>query len=357
MERRVNREERLRVAVVGCGAVTELFHLPVLSGNPQVELALLVDRDLDRARGLAGRYGNIPVSDSITGVSEHADLAVVAVPHHLHAEIGLELIGRGVHVLIEKPMAASAAECEELTKASSERGVMLAVGMQKRFSNAGRLAKDWFSAGLLGRVLRFDLREGAQYGWPVRDPRMFTPKMGGGVVTGSGIHSLDLLLWWLGDADSIEYYDDAFGGVEADCEFHLHLGCGAQGVLEFSRTRNLRNSWVFECEHGVLEIGTGLDAPVSVRSSAHGPAMMGQAPSENDVAETPWVHLHRQLDDVIAAVRDGRSPLVDGHEGSRAVALYESARRLRLPLSLPWMLPRELDGTMYEVQRNVVANA
>ena len=357
MERRENREDRLRVAVVGCGAVTELFHLPVLAGNPQVELALLVDRDLDRARSLAARYGDIPVSDSHASVSAHADLAIVAVPHHLHAQIGLDLIGGGTHLLIEKPMAVSAAECDALIQAAAARGVTLAVGMQRRFSNAARLAKEWFNAGVLGRVLRFDLREGSVYGWPVRDPRMFSPEMGGGVVTGSGIHSLDLLLWWLGEAEEVKYYDDAFGGVEADCEFHLCLGCGAQGVMEFSRTRNLRNSWIFECEHGVLEIGNGLDATVSVRSSAGGPALTGQAPSENDVTETPWVHLHRQLDNVIAAVRNGRPPLVDGHEGSGAVALYESARRRRLPLSLPWMLPQEIDAIKHEEQQNVPANA
>lgn len=342
----------MRVAMVGCGAVAELFHLPVVAGNPAVELTLLVDRDLGRARELAVRYGpSVRVSDSVAAVPECADLAIVAVPHHLHAEVSIQLIAAGVHVLVDKPMALRATECDAMIDAAEARGVTLAVSMQRRFGNAAQLAKAWFDTGLLGRVRRVDLREGAIYGWPVRDPRMLSPQVGGGVVTGAGIHALDLLLWWLGDVQAVTYYDDAFGGVEADCEFHLKFADEAEGVLEFSRTRELRNSWIFECERGVLEIGAGLDAPVRLRLSEEAPLLSGQATPLLSGPETPWVHLHRQLDDVAEAIHTGRAPMVDGREGRRAVALFESAHAGRQPLRLPWLnLPQAGMGTAQNTQ-------
>ena len=72
------------------------------------------------------------------------------------------------------------------------------------------------------------------------------------------MHALDLVLWWLGDHEGVDYYDDAVGGVEANCELHLKMKSGVSGLIEVSRTRGLRNTCVISGEHGALEVGSGI---------------------------------------------------------------------------------------------------
>src|SRR4249919_2437384 len=97
---------RLRLIVVGCGAVTRNSLLPVLAGHDRIEIVALVDRDVARARELADAYGISRIHDdaSAVGASE-ADAAVVATPPAHHAPATLDFIARGWHVFVEKPMA------------------------------------------------------------------------------------------------------------------------------------------------------------------------------------------------------------------------------------------------------------
>lgn len=335
----------LKLAVVGCGAVTEFFHLPAIMGSKDVELTLLVDRDTERARALARRCADVAVAADHREVEGRADAAIVAVPHHLHAPIAVDLMQTGVDVLVEKPMAGSVEDCDAMIEAAARYERTLAVGMQRRFSNGANLVKSVLDSGLLGRVQNIDLREGAVYGWPVRDAGMFDPKIGGGVVTGSGIHSLDLLLWWMGEAESVDYRDDALGGVEADCEFDLVFPGGTRAAIEFSRTRALRNTWRLEGEHGHLIVGTGPQPQVSLQPARGRVVIAGSIQFDRSEAETPWTLLERQLADFVRAVREGHPPRVSGEEGRRAIAVMETGRLSRGTCRLPWLTPStERDG-------------
>src|SRR5512134_121949 len=95
---------RLRLAVVGCGAITTLHHLPAIALSDRVEAAALVDVDAARARTLAERFGVPEVADETGGLTGHVDAAIVALPNSLHAPVSIDLLRRGIHVLVEKPM-------------------------------------------------------------------------------------------------------------------------------------------------------------------------------------------------------------------------------------------------------------
>src|SRR5687768_3065184 len=117
----------LRLGVVGCGAVAELYHLPALLASTEVELVAFVDPDLARARRLADRA---PGAEALTDVDQLAgrvDAVLVATPNAWHAPLGAPLLAAGVHVLVEKPMARTAAECDELLAAARAGGAVLAV--------------------------------------------------------------------------------------------------------------------------------------------------------------------------------------------------------------------------------------
>ncbi len=122
------RSERapLKVGVVGTGALGR-HHVRILASLPEVELVGIVDSRPEVAAALAQEHGTV-VLPSIEALADRAEAAVVAVPTVAHAEIGCFLIRRGLHLMIEKPIAASLAEADELIAVAQAAGRVLNVG-------------------------------------------------------------------------------------------------------------------------------------------------------------------------------------------------------------------------------------
>lgn len=123
---------RVRVGVVGTGALGQ-HHVRILSGLPEADLVGIYDLLPERAAEVAERYG-CPAAASGSELLEAADAVVVAVPTADHAKVGCRALERGLHVLVEKPMAASLAEADELLAAAGDR--VLAVGHVEYFNPA-----------------------------------------------------------------------------------------------------------------------------------------------------------------------------------------------------------------------------
>ena len=338
----------IRLAVIGCGAISERGHLPAALVVPQVRVAALVDKDQARAEKLAQKHPGAVVTDDYRTVTGNIDAAVVALPPSLHAPVTIDLLQRGVHVLVEKPMARNIAECDAMIAAARERGAMLAVGLVRRFRWAYRLAKHLIAAGGLGRVESFDVHEGGVFDWPIASPFFLKrDAAGGGVFADAGAHVIDALLWWFGDVANFEYRDDAMGGVEGDCELHLEMTGtgeseqGVAGTVQLSRTRSMRNTTIIRGTQATLEIhaftndiklqfATGRQ-PLVLRGALTEPASgVGAKPvAENVMAE--------QLIDLADAIRQKRQPTVTGEEGRRSVAVIEACYARRKPLRHAWV--------------------
>ena len=162
-----------------------------------------------------------------------------------------------------------------------------------------------------------------------------------------GVHVLDLLLVWLGDWQSIDYRDDARGGIESDCEMRLTMRTGLQGDVEISRTRNLANTCRFEGEKGTLEVGIwDPDPEIAVHLNGHEMLLSGRARGPAGRAKGGGLEFGssfvRQVDDFAGAIKEGREPRVTGREGRRSLDLIDACYAAREPLELPWMLPPQL---------------
>src|SRR5688500_5858213 len=147
-------ERRLRLGVVGCGAVAELYHLPALLDSTEVELAAFVDPDPRRARLLADRAPGARVLADCERLADQVDAVLLTAPNALHAPLGVPLLRAGVHLLVEKPMGRTAAECDDLIAAAGTGSAVLAVGHDFRHFPVARFAHGLFSAGALGPVRR-----------------------------------------------------------------------------------------------------------------------------------------------------------------------------------------------------------
>jgi predicted dehydrogenase len=335
--------DRLRVAVVGCGAIAQLQHLPALAASRTAQATVLVDRDLERAQALARRFGVPHAVADVAGIASHADAAVVALPNHLHAPVAIELMGRGLHVLVEKPMAPTVADCDAMIAAAGAARVTLAVGLEFRFFDATSAVRELLDSGLVGRLAGFDLRQGVIPRWPFASDFVLRKETaGGGVLADYGVHVLDLLLCWLGEWSDVSYRDDARGGVEADAELALSFRSGVSGMVEVSRTRNLRNTCRLEGEGRTLEVGVwDPDPEVTLHHAGRDVRLAGHA-RRGGRPLTFADAFTRQLDDFAGAVREGREPRVPGREGRRTIALIEACYARREPLVMPWDDPQEL---------------
>lgn len=327
--------EKLRLAVVGCGAVAERVHLPALARSHSAEAAILVDTSAQRAGRLAAAFDVRRTAADFRSVIGEIDAAIVGVPHHLHASIAGALLAAGVPVLVEKPMALTTIDCDTMVEAADRTGTVLAIGLLRRCAPALRWVKQALDAGAIGRVESFDLREGSVYAWPVTSEGMFRPE-GGGVLADAGAHVLDMVLWWFGGWRMLSYQDDARGGVEANCLIELETTSGVRGRIELSRTRTMRNACVIRGALGTIEVGTKTDAMVSL-AYHDAPALGGRPVLAGQTPPASLVDLFEpQLDQFVRAVRFGERPVVDGREGRRSIQMIEACYRTRQPWFLPW---------------------
>jgi predicted dehydrogenase len=243
--------------------------------------------------------------------------------------------------LIEKPMAITVAECDAMISAAQKTGAVLAVGLVRRFLWSLRFARVMIAEGSLGRLENFDFREGNIYNWPVASDFFFRREAaGGGVLLDTGAHTLDTLLYVLGDFANVEYFDDAEGGVDANCLINLRLQNGISGVVELSRTRRLRNTGVVRGERGVLEFALNSNQmKLSLKDQPY--VLSGLVTNLVDPSATQdYIPLlASQLEDFIDAIRNKRPPEIDGRAGRSSIRLIEACYRYRKPLILPWDRP------------------
>lgn len=332
--------ERTRVALIGCGAIAEQIHLPVLAGHEGISLTALVDRDEKRARKLADAYGvKCVLRDADDLSSEDFDAAIVATPPFHHAPCSIGLLRRGLHVLVEKPMALNLAEAEEMCDVADEHNVVLAVGLYKRLLPVTRLLKSLVSGGRWGRPLSFNYEWGGMGGYASATLGLMKREYaGGGVLMDLGAHVFDQLVAIFDDAgEVISYRDDSRGGIEADCEAELAFDCAGHrvhGKVSLSRVRNLANRLEICCEHATLSVPLNERFEVTVRPHEGAPLAVRAA----GPVDVPWFESYRaEFDDWLAAIAKGGQPELSGRSVLPSVTLLEECYRARQPLSVPWL--------------------
>jgi predicted dehydrogenase len=148
----------INVGIVGIGSMGR-NHARVLAQMPEVNLAALADVDEATVNQIARTYKANAYTDYRQMLeTEHLDVVTVAVPTSMHLEVTLAAIAHGAHVLVEKPLAFSVAECQQMIDAATARNVRLAVGHIERFNPAILELKRRLRTGELGRVFQIRSR-------------------------------------------------------------------------------------------------------------------------------------------------------------------------------------------------------
>lgn len=329
------------IGILGGGNISQT-HARAAGEIAGAKVVAVCGQNVEKSGRLAAASGASAYQD-LDAFLNHKPMEVVLIgsPPGVHADQGIQAAGRGLHVLVEKPIAITTAETDALIAACERAGVKLGVFFQDRVAADILKLKAFIAAGGLGNPF---LASG-YVKWH-RPPEYYKDSRwrgvwgleGGGALMSQAIHTVDLLLWLMGDVSTVWAKAlTALHDVEVEDTLvaALQFAGGAIGTLEAATSvypgypRRLEITG----PEGTLIIENDALTAANLRTPVAGLATPAAAPDhERSVsAVISDVSGHRRvIEDFLEAIRTGRRPLCDGREGRRSIelvqAMYESSR-------------------------------
>ena len=206
----VARTQRIGVGLVGYGLAGEKFHAPLIEATDGMELVAVVTANAERqarARGAHPGVAVVAAADELlaTGKDRGLDLVVVAAPNRAHGPVAVAALEAGYAVVVDKPLAATAAAAQPIVAAAEARGLFLSVFHNRRWDGDFLTVRRLADSGALGQVVRFESRferwrpEVAATAWRERAD----PEEGGGLLLDLGTHLVDQALVLFGPPTSV----------------------------------------------------------------------------------------------------------------------------------------------------------
>jgi predicted dehydrogenase/nucleoside-diphosphate-sugar epimerase len=246
-----------RVVLIGAGAISE-HHALALARVPNAKLMGFIDRDSERARLRAEQFGVKTYASISDAAADGVDVAHILVPPAAHAAVALECIAHGMHVLVEKPLATSVADCEAIGRAAKEKGVVATVSHSLLFDPELATARRLIDAGAIGDVVSVDYIRSSEYpsyaGGP-RPPHYANP---GEPFRDLGVHAIYVLQSLLGEVRSAAPVFRSLGGDpllaydEWSCTFDQEKGFGT--VRLSWNVRPLQSLLIVQGTAGVMRV-------------------------------------------------------------------------------------------------------
>jgi predicted dehydrogenase len=189
-------EEKIKVAVIGAGAIARTVHVPNYLSNEHVSVIAIVDNDYRRAERVARKFHIKKAYSSCEELfdKEEIDAISICTPPDTHEEIALNAFDHGSHVLCEKPLATNVESGKKMVEASKSKERILMVGFHRRFSPNYQMAKKYILEGRLGHVYCVEdhfVEPNPLFGW-AKSPWYIEPGIGG-VVNDLAPHVFDML--------------------------------------------------------------------------------------------------------------------------------------------------------------------
>ena len=324
----------LRIGLIGCGGMGQAHRSVFGKLQGRARFAAAIDPILPRAQAVADLMGCDTVATDYRQVLNDIDAAIVAVPHHLHHPIGMALLRRGKHLLMEKPLANTEEECLALIDAAERAGLMLMVAYCMRFHPIVVEMERLIKARTYGELFQLSIwteqhTQGEPGSW-----MHCKETLGGGQLFSHGCHYIDILLAWMGQPVSGTHTGTNFGTpwMEGEGTSNVSLKF-ANGALGYhfgtwgARGTRLKYSFHAHCTEGMLEgqISRG-------RLLLHQGALEKEQGGEKLLLEAAvGKHVENELLHFVACLERGRRPLTDGRRSLRSLRviwkLYEAEAR------------------------------
>jgi virulence factor len=242
----MSETQKIRVGVVGAGAIAKIAHFPVLAAMPEVEISAVYSRTFEHAQACAASFGAVKACETFGEfLDTELDCAVLLTPKTVRKEYLMPLLTRGLDILCEKPLAMTLTECALLADASAKSGQKVMVAFNRRFAPANLRALQAFGGKRPHMVIANKSREFKEFRGTLEN----------------AIHMVDLLRHILGECESVEarasftdpYREDA-------CTALLGFEGGGTGLLAASREAGQWREHIEMYGGGITAISDNLDA-------------------------------------------------------------------------------------------------
>ena len=344
----------MNYALIGCGRIAT-NHMKAAINN-KLNIVAVCDVLPEAMENLLAKHG----LEQDTSIKRYTDykqmlaeneitLVSIATESGIHAEIALHCIDCGVNVIIEKPMAMSMADAEEIIRRSEEKGVKVSACHQNRFNVAVQELRRALEGGRLGKLSHgsIHVRWNRNENYYTQAPWRGTWAQDGGCLMNQCIHGIDLLRWMMGDE-----VEEVYGVTKQ--QFHDYLQCedvgmavvkfknGAVGTIEGTTNvypRNLEETLYLFGETGTVKIGGTSTNNIDVWNFADESAADEKNKGLQEATANVYGNGHTSLfADVIEAIEQDRKPYVDAVAGRNALemilAIYQSSAS-GIPVKLP----------------------
>ena len=344
----------MNYALIGCGRIAT-NHMKAAVNN-KLNIVAVCDVLPEAMESLLAKHGleNDPSIKRYTDYKQmlaenDITLASIATESGIHAEIALYCIDRGVNLIIEKPMAMSIDDAEEIIRRSDEKGVKVSACHQNRFNIAIQELRRAVENGRFGRLSHgsIHVRWNRNENYYTQAPWRGTWAQDGGCLMNQCIHGIDLLRWMMGDE-----VDEVYGVTKQ--QFHDYLECedigmavvkfknGSIGTIEGTTNvypRNLEETLYLFGENGTVKIGGTSTNNIDVWNFADESEADQKNKGLQEATSNVYGNGHTSLfADVIDAIEHDRKPYVDAVAGRNALemilAIYQSAAT-GVPVKLP----------------------
>lgn len=221
---------KMKVAVIGCGAIASSQHIKAYAKNDLSEIKYLVDIKQERAVKLAEEY-NVPHTEADFRAileDEEVEAVTICTPNTSHAEIAIACLNAGKHVLCEKPAAISMEWVHKMKEAADKNDRILSIGVVNRFNTAVNKIKEMIEAGELGKVYHIYCSFRSHRSIPgLGGPFTTKADSGGGVLIDWGVHFIDLILYSLNQPKVLTVSGTVHGELAKAMEDYTYLSMWA----------------------------------------------------------------------------------------------------------------------------------
>ncbi|MBN8954989.1 MAG: Gfo/Idh/MocA family oxidoreductase [Rhizobiales bacterium] len=315
---------RLRTAVVGPGRISQA-HLTAIRNNPDLgELAAVVGlpEEAERTRKLASQFGAKRASNSLDEILADPDIdaIVLTVPNHLHGSIAIKALKAGKHVLVEKPLANTAAEVDDMMReAAAAKRTLMAAQCRRFFPGAREVKKRIANLGRpldIVHILGVDVASAKVDWWKSATDT-------GGLVLGlNGPHVVDTILWFMGEVPIRVYAqtgrqksDHWEGEDQATVVMTFKDGSTATGHLSFNMRPETNERWII--------------GPKGSMHLVHDRTLWIEGKKVVEGKLTPYIEgdesFDNQFKEFASAIFEGRLPLASAHEVRPVIRVLEAA--------------------------------
>ncbi|GAA0076887.1 Gfo/Idh/MocA family oxidoreductase [Clostridium sp. CTA-5] len=350
--------KKLKFAIIGCGRIS-YKHVEALAKNiGEAELVATCDVVLEKAEAKKAEYIEKvgAANDAVHAYEDYKkmiekediDVVTIATESGYHAEIAIYCMKKGINALIEKPMAMSIDDANEMIKVAKENNVKLAVCHQNRFNKPIQKLRKSIEENKFGRLINGTARIlwNRNMGYYEQAPWRGTWELDGGTLMNQCIHNIDLLQWMMGGEVERVYAecDTYLRDIEAE-DFGaiiVRFKNGAIGIIEGSACvypKNLEETLSIFGETGAAVIG-GLAVNELKTWRFEGEDEEAAKEAVNVKIDNVYGEGHTPLfKDVIDAINNDREPLISGEEGKKAMSIILAAyksRKTGMPVQFPY---------------------